>query len=217
MRFPSLVRSAVLVVAVLGFATVARATPITYELSGIASGMIGGSGFMNALVQLTVTGDTDNIVTEFGGLAFVNVSSATMVTIAGVGTATVTDPNAIYAFPAPVLLDEDMPFLPYVVIGTLDNPPLLDSFTGLGLVGGNALLGYDLQTSIGPVTATGGVGYPMGLFVHTTLGDLSFTSNISSTTEGTFAAAPVPEPMSLLLLGSGIAVLAGRSRFRPRS
>jgi hypothetical protein len=88
----------------------------------------------------------------------------------------------------------------------LDHPPALDSFTGIGYVGSNALLGYDLRTSIGPITALpGGIGYPPSLFVYTTLGNLSFTENLSPTAEGTFAAtAAVPEPTSLLLTAIGL-------------
>jgi hypothetical protein len=39
-------------------------------------------------------------------------------------------------------------------------------------IGSNALLGYDLRTFFGPLTAIpGSVGYPERLFVHTTLGN----------------------------------------------
>jgi hypothetical protein len=220
-RSASLIHTVGLVVALLGFAAVVEADPITYVQSGVASGMIGGSAFADALVQVTVNGDTSNVVSDVdvveGYAFFANVSSATTVTIPGVGTATVTDPTVIVSIPTPVVIDNGFPELPYVIIGTIDNPATLGELTGLGGIGSNALLGYDLQTSIGPITAIpGGVFYPTGLFVHTTLGNLSFTANISPTDEGTFAATVVPEPMSLLLLGSGIVVLAGRARFRAR-
>ena len=219
MNLRSLIHHAPLVMALIGFAALVEAGPITYVESGSASGTIGGSTFTNAMVQVTVSGDTANVVPIFGGLAFANVSSATTVTIAGIGTATVTDPNAIYSIPTPVSVDTGFPVLPYVIIGTLDSPPGLESFTGIGAQGDNALLGYGLTTAIGPITGSpGGIGYPTGLLIHTTLGNLSFTANISPTAQGTFTATlgQVPEPMSLLLVGSGIAVLAGLSRFRAR-
>lgn len=218
MRLLSLVRPAALAVALFGSVSVAQAAPITYEISGIASGTVGASIFTDALVEVTVTGDTANIVSL--GSAFANPSSAMSVTIAGVGTAAVTNPSAIYSSATPISFEPGFPVLPYVIIATLDNPPALDSFTGLAVLGSNALLDYDLQTSIGPIMASpGGVGYPGSL--NTTLGDLSFTSDVSPTTQATFSAtaapAPVPEPTTLLLLGSGIAAIAGRARFRPRS
>src|SRR5262249_39423078 len=114
MRSTSLIHPTALVMGLFSFASVVEAAPITYVQSGIASGMIGGSAFTDALVQVTATGDTANVVPVFGGFAFANVSSATTVTIAGVGTATVTNPNAIYSFPTPVSLDTGFPVLPYV-------------------------------------------------------------------------------------------------------
>jgi hypothetical protein len=221
MRSTSLIHRAALIVALVGIATVINASPIVYMESGFASGAIGGSAFTNALVQVTASGDTANVVTlTFGTITFyANLSSLTRVTIAGIGTATVTDASAVYSFPAAIDIDpsHSFPVLPYVVIGTLDSPPSLDSFTGVGVQGDNALLGYDLKTAIGPITGIpGGIGHSTD-FINTSLGHLSFTANISPTAQGTFTATLVPEPMSLLLLGSGIAVLAGISRFRPRS
>ena len=218
MRSTSLIPPAALIVALFGITALVEAGPIIYMESGFASGTIGGTAFSDAQVQVTASGDTANVV-FLGGIVFANPSSATTVTIAGVGTATITDPTATYSFPTPVDIDpkNGFPILPYAVIGTLDSPPSLDGFTGIGGQGDNALLGYDLTTSIGPITGSpGGVGHPAGLVIHTTLGDLTFSANISPTTEGTFTATLVPEPTSLLLLGSGLALLAGRSRFRTR-
>jgi hypothetical protein len=222
MRPRSLIQYVLLVVTLLGCVASADASPIVYTESGFASGTIGGSNFTNALVKVTASGDTTNVVSFTDGVitVYANLSSLTTVTIAGIGTATVSDANAVYSFPTAVDIDPSngFPVLPYVVIATLDSPPALDGFTGIGAEGNNALLGYDLKTAIGPITGSpGGIGYPTSLFVNTSLGHLTFNANISPTAQGTFTATLVPEPMSLLLLGSGIALLAGLSRFRARS
>lgn len=192
------------------------ASPVTYNFSGIASGTLGGTAFTNALVQETATGNTTNIVSLMAVVSGNQVSffaepvSTVTITIAGLGSTTVTDPSAILAVPTPVVIESGFPDLPYVYLGTLDNPPALNSTTGYGGIGSNALLGYNLATSFGPLTASpGGIGYPAGLAIDTSRGSLSFTANIVPTGQGTFAAT-VPEPGSLLLLGGGLALLACR-------
>ena len=228
MRMVPLIRTAALIVAFLGFVPFAHAAPITYVQTGTASGMLGATSFADAFVTVTVTGDTTNVIPEpFGpfdcAFCFVNVGTTT-VEIPGVGTATVTDPTGIWVFGQPVDIDDDptTPELPAVIIGTVDEPPATDSFTGLAGTGAMALLEYDLTTSIGPISSAllGGVGYPTDLFVNTNLGALVFTSNISSDAQGTFTAtvgvAQVPEPTTLLLFGSGVAAFAARARRRAR-
>ena len=216
----------------IGAAAPADAAPITYTQSGIASGTIGGAPFTNALVVFTMTGDTANVVAnaEFeddgvivpAGVFFVNVSSLTTVDIAGFQTAQLTDPNAVYGFAIPIDIDDDGDIdPPLVVMGTLDDPPAIEGFTGIGGTANNALGGYDLRTAIGPIIGPGGIGHPVSLSVNTSLGALNFTSNVSidGNTQGTFIATlgptTVPEPGSLLLLGTGLVSMVGvRSRFR---
>jgi hypothetical protein len=212
---------AVTALAAFGWVIPAQATPITYEISGMATGQIGAKPFNGVEVDLIGSGDTTN-VTSFlvSGLAvFANPFSKLTVTIGGVGTATITDPSEIWAVATPNPAN-----IPLVVMGRIDAPPALNSITGIGIVGSNTLAGYDDTTGIGPITDEGGIGFNPACStpghdpcVHTTLGLLRFTSNIDFpfTTQATFTATTVPEPTTLLLLGSGIVTLAGR-RFRRR-
>jgi hypothetical protein len=220
------VRSTVLFAAALTLSSAASAAPITYKQSGVASGQIGALTFTNAFVEWTMLGDTDNVETKSFDLetgdpytAYVNVSSLTTLVISGIGTATLTDPNAIYAFPTPISLGDGFPVLPVVVMGTLDDPPSTDSFTGIGAAATSLLLGYDLKSSFKPVVAVGGVGHPTTESVNTSLGVLTFTANISENAKGTFSATvtPVPEPATFLLLGSGLVGLVARNRSRSRA
>jgi PEP-CTERM motif-containing protein len=229
MRMVSFIRAAFLIVALIGFVPVVHAAPITYVQTGIASGILGATSFVDAFVTVTLTGDTDNVVAEqFGefncSFCFVNEGTVT-VHIPSVGTATVTDASGIWMFAQPVDIDDDptTPDLPAAVIGTLDgDPPTTDSFTGIGGTGNMALLDYDLTTSIGPVSSAllGGVGYPPQLFLNTDLGVLRFRENLASDSDGTFTAtvgvAEVPEPATLFLFGSGVAAFAARGRRRAR-
>jgi hypothetical protein len=218
MKLAPLIRSAVLFMVLLGIASVVEADSIIYRVSGIASGTIGGSTFTGALVQVIAQGDTADVISmsmpNFGTF-FVNPDIVTRVMIPGIGIAKITEPSAIYSSSGPITLTKGgFPTLPYVVIGTLDNPPSLLSFTGIGVLGSDALLGYDLQTSIGPITAIpGGVGYPVFMSIPTTLGTLSFTANIQPDFQGTFRArvispATVPEPPPVVLLLSALGLVA---------
>jgi hypothetical protein len=210
-------------VALCGFACPAKASTIIYTVSGIASGKIGAINFTNALVTVSMTADTTGVTSQtFEGLAplgVANVGTAT-VNIPGIGTAAITgctstpsctNSTVIYSSVTPLVGFVFLPPQPYVIFGTVDFPPSTDDFTGLGAVGSTALAGYDLRTSVGPISGTpGGVFYAENELLHTTLGDLSFTSNLTPTMgPGVFTATIVPEPSSLLMLSSGIFLFAG--------
>ena len=224
MKLPSCLFSGS-VVALLMFAPNAQAMPITYEITSVVSGQIGMTSFTDAQVHLIATGDTDTAVSgAFGPYSyFANPFSTFTVNIAGIGTATITDLSAIWSFPQPI---PGLNPLPAVLFGRIDHPPALDSFTGIGFALNNALAGYDTTTAIGPLTGPGTIAFNPACStpgnnscIHTSLGLLRFTSNdLEDGDQATFVATvtPVPEPATLVLLGSGVATLVGRSRSRTR-
>jgi len=221
----SIFASTGLVLTLVGFgAQQVNAAPISYQFSGTGSGAIGGMSFTDALVVYTGTADTDDVVTlSFMDATFYAVAlDALTVNITGIGTATITDPAEIFDFPQAIIdPDEEIPPLPGLILGRVDNPPDLGGFTGMAAVFNNSLAGYDLKTPIGPISGIGGVGFNEDCApgsdpcIGTSLGLLSFTHNIVSP-EGTFTATlqpvSVPEPATLLLVGGGVAAFVRRSR-----
>jgi len=157
----SILASALLVLTLVGFVAPAGAAPITYEFTGTGTGQIGGTPFTDALVVFTGTADTSNREKVFFIWA-IPLDTLT-VSIAGVGTATLTEPAGVFGIPIVVpddMDDEDeFPDFPFVLLGRLDDPPALDGFTGIAATASDVLAGYNLKTTIGPVAGLGGVGF----------------------------------------------------------
>ena len=105
--------------------------------SGAASDTFGASVFTNALVTMTLTGETSNVVAGVGPFINTVFNPVTAVlTVFGVGTGTFTDPitifstlNAVTLFGAPAVLIVDGP---------------LTSGTGLLAQTGSIFQTYDL-------------------------------------------------------------------------
>ncbi len=192
--------------------SVIQASPITYTLSTTASGTFAGSVFTNALVTVTLMGDTSNVVAGPGPFINTVLNPVTAVlSVFGVGTGTFTDPitlistlNAVTLLGAPAVLIVDGP---------------LTTGTGLLLQTGSIFQTYDLRTALGPITGPGGVasGSQMATNFPTTGGNLSWAIGQSmgtSTFTAVIAPTNTPEPGTWILLGSGLAAAFARRRFK---
>lgn len=198
---------------------IAIAGPVTYTITTSATGTLNGSVFTNAAMTVTLTGNTSNIA--FGpaplNTFLINPGNAT-VNIAGFGTGTFTDSIEILStFNTPAFGG-----VSGVIIAQLDDPAG-DSVSGIALEESPALFGYDLQSSIGSLSGSGGAASGPENIFPTTKGNLIFT--ISPTTPGqppalgssSFSATVIPEPGEMIPLGAGLVGLIGLYLRRTRA
>ena len=188
----------------LCFAGSAYAVPVTYTFSGNAGGYVNSvSDPFSGAFTFVVNGDTTAINTS--GAPFFKLSNVNGTFTRGSFSATLTgvtvESNANPAF-------ENIDFY---------NTTFLN---GLGM-SDPALNGYNLSTSIGPITVT--TLSPAGSFLTPTFAGGGFTTTGSDTVfftsndSLTFTAstASVPEPSAVLLLGLGlVGIVIMRKRIR---
>jgi hypothetical protein len=182
------------------FAVNADAVPITFTHASAMSGHIGTTYFTNAPFVITAVGDTDDItIWPESNLRFIVHDSAS-IDITGVGHLTISIPTRThvnYKFGA---------------VG-FSQPAAEDLCDGPIFV--SELYTWDMLSSIGPLSGAGGMN-PWNP-VPTSGGDLYMDGGSCPvvTFTATVASAPVPEPASMLLFGSGLLAWAGlRRRFR---
>lgn len=165
----SMKQSTVASLVVLAWAAVAAATPITYIYTGTGSGSLGGTPFTDAAFTITGQADTADLASCGGACREIN-HIATSVTIAGVGTFTITSPLRTFLNNTPGL--------------SRQNPPGGDLYS---LYVGD-FAGWDLVSDWGPLNTTGSLlqWAPPQPDVNTNGGVLVFTNN--GTVPGTFQA-----------------------------
>jgi hypothetical protein len=199
-------------IGVLGWAAPTKGATITYTLESTASGSLGGTDFTDALVTVTLTGDTSEVFEpdplNFPGALF-NVGTAT-VTIEGLEPAIFTDPNGYVAATGPAFPDADLP-LPWFILAQFDDSTG-DSFTHILGIFDASLAGYDLQSAFGPLTS-GGFGVVAVSVFSTSAGPLDFSGDGGDPVTFTASVAAVPEPASLSLFAIGaLGAMAVRRR-----
>jgi hypothetical protein len=170
-------------------ASPAFATLITYTEQATATGSLNGIAFTNAVVLLTMNGDTTNVV-ETEPALFKNAGTVT-VSVGGGAPVTFTGSLGVFS-------QQDQGGAVGFQNNTIQGD-ILDNVSP-------SFVTYDLTTSIGPIsgTATFNPGFPF----PTTGGDfiLDSVAGPTSTFIATTSTA-APEPASLALLGVALAGL----------
>lgn len=167
----------------------AHADTITYTESAIGSGSLGKNDFTNALVTITATGNTGNVV-DNGGI-FVIILPVEL-TVQGLGSTMFTD------------------IIQFVSNNSFGDAGVGDNTNNRGvLFTSNSVFDtYNLQTGIGPIS--GAPGFNSGGSFGTADGTLITTSFGTSTFEA--VTSSVPEPSTIAMFGTGLLGLAGMAR-----
>lgn len=189
-----------------GLSAIAQATPIVYTFEGRLSGALAGNSFSLANVSFSFASDTDTVFqpTPTVRPTFYNTAPGILrFTVDGASGAF----NPLYnAFSI-----------------TIFNG---DSIVGLTETGSNDLIdvvdprlsGYDLQSSIGPITNSPLDFLNFDTSFQTSLGELILFDDDDASVTFSAATAAVPEPATWVLAIGGFGMVGGalrRKRRRP--
>ena len=183
--------------------TNATAVPITYTETATISGSLNGVDFVDAVITITGSGDTDNIVHGMP-CCFRNNLGVSTVTfdLAGFGTGAFTD---LVAVVVNQINTEGIPGQPDTGISGAGFSDITSNFLILWTED-PAFASWDLSTDIGPLTGPGfcncnpiaNISFPTSLgLLHISATDPTFTAD----------ATPVPAPATLFLFLTGLGAL----------
>jgi len=170
------------------------AATITFAHIGFGSGTLGGTPFTTSGFTITAQGDTNNRDNFLGGY-YIDHDWAS-ISITGLGTYQFTTGTRTFVNNIGPL------------VGFSRSENFLDLFDGPY---NDAFATWDMLSPIGPITGTGQLlQWGLSPSVVTNAGVLVFSN--SGFEAATFVATSVPEPSTVMLLGSGLLGLAGFGR-----
>ena len=182
-----------------GSASITKADPITFTWSATGSGSLGATPFVNASFTITSTADTGAVASVSPGILNSPNSIAT-VFVSGIGGSTFTIPTITVSNQNVDVVGISAPNQSLAILFISNNPGLND---------------YDLMTAIGPLS--GNALFNPGVGFATTAGNFSLTNVSSLTFQAAVGVAPVPEPTTMLLLGTGLVGIAAKIRKRRKA